>query len=301
MVKTDKTPMVTIITPSYNQGKYIKETIESVLNQNYENIEYWVIDGGSTDDTVEILKSYGERIKWVSEKDKGQTDAVNKGIKRATGEIVGWLNSDDTYLDGAVKRAVEYFQNNAHVDMVYGEGYFIDEDSNIIDRYYTEPYNYKRLAELCYICQPTAFFTLDIARKVGFLDDNLDLCMDYEFWIKIANTGVIGYMPDYQATSRLYVENKTLSRSIEVRYEVCETVFKYYNYVPLTWVYSLVMEKRDRRRGRGFYRELFHYFKHYNSKNLVLSFESLCSVMWRYMTGKLQGGYSKKIKQKLKE
>src|SRR5690606_33014626 len=101
--KLSSYPLVSVVTPSYNKGKFIKETIESVLSQDYPNIEYIVMDGGSTDETVDILKSYGDRIAWISEKDDGQADAVNKGIARARGEIIGWLNSDDTYLPGAVR------------------------------------------------------------------------------------------------------------------------------------------------------------------------------------------------------
>ena len=108
-------PTVSIVTPSFNQGRFIRETIESVLSQDYPAIEYMVIDGGSTDETVSILKSYGNRIFWISEPDSGQSDAINKGWKRATGEILTWLNSDDVYLPGAIAKAADYLQRHPNV------------------------------------------------------------------------------------------------------------------------------------------------------------------------------------------
>ena len=116
-------PTVSIVTPSFNQGRFIRETIESVLSQDYPAIEYMVIDGGSTDETVSILKSYGNRIFWISEPDSGQSDAINKGWKRATGEILTWLNSDDVYLPGAIAKAADYLQRHPNVGVVYGDAF----------------------------------------------------------------------------------------------------------------------------------------------------------------------------------
>lgn len=232
----DEFPLVSIVTPSYNQGEFIKETIESVLNQDYPNIEYLVMDGGSNDNTVEILKSYGERIQWVSEKDAGQADAVNKGIRRAKGQIIGWLNSDDTYLDGAVTKIVDYLKAHPDTDMVYGEGYYTDKEGHITERYLTEKYNRGRLAEQCIVCQPTVFFTKEIVEKIGMLDIEHQLSMDYELWMRMAKHGKVAYIPDYIATSRMYEENKTLSRRKEVYEETCKAVKKHYGYVPISWI-----------------------------------------------------------------
>lgn len=116
-----KKPLVSIITTSYNQVNYLKYTLESVLNQNYPKIEYIVIDGGSSDGSVELLKSYGKKIRWISEKDKGQSNGLNKGFKRAKGDIIGWINSDDTYEPGAVKKAAEYFDKHPDVDLIYSD------------------------------------------------------------------------------------------------------------------------------------------------------------------------------------
>ncbi len=265
--KYEDMPLVSIITPSYNQGAFIKATIDSVLNQDYPNIEYLVMDGGSTDNTVEILKSYGDRIQWISEKDDGQADAVNRGIRCAKGQIIGWLNSDDTYLEGAVTKMVTYMKSHPDADMVYGEGYYTDKDGNIIERYLTEKFDIQRLAEMCIICQPTAFFTKDIVEKAGMLDIEHQLSMDYELWLRMAKVGKISYIPEYIATSRMYEENKTLSRRKEVYEETCRAVKKHYNYVPISWVDGYADYLAEGTRGAKFYWNDFRLFIKFNYAN----------------------------------
>lgn len=229
-------PLVSIVTPSYNQGEFIRDTIESVLMQSYPNIEYIVVDGGSTDSTVSILKSYGNRVKWISEKDEGQADAINKGIKMARGKIIGWINSDDTYMENAVEKAVTYFRLHPITDLVYGEGYYIDKKGNRTERYRTEKYSRERLAQACIICQPTAFFKKQIIEKVNYLDKRYQLSMDYELWMRIAKVGKISYIPEYLANSRMYDENKTCSRRKEIYLETISAVKKHYGYVPISWI-----------------------------------------------------------------
>lgn len=259
-----RTPHVSIITPSFNQGRFIEETIKSVISQEGDfYLEYLIMDGGSTDETVEIIKKYDRLIKegnwpfkclgieyrWVSEKDKGQADAVNKGFKAAKGTILGWLNSDDTYLPGAVSKALRYFEENEGVMMVYGEGYHINETGGIIERYYTEPFDREKFACKCFICQPTVFLRRKVLEEVGMLDADLHLCMDYDYWIRISEKLKIGFLPEYLANSRLYPETKTMSKRVEIYREIIKTVKKHYGYVPNSWRYGYLYELLERRLG----------------------------------------------------
>jgi len=236
----NREPLVSIITPSFNQGNYIKETIDSVITQDYYNIEYIVVDGGSTDNTINILKSYSSRIKYISEKDNGQANAVNKGIEMSKGDIIGWLNSDDIYMPDTIRKIVNFFYNNPAYDIVYGNAYIIDETGNITGEYPTEPFDYNRLADRCYICQPTVFFKRHAIESNGYLDESLHLCLDYELWMRLAKRYKFGYINDVLACSRMYAENKTLSRHDEVYKEAHRILYKHYGYIPLSWIKSKI-------------------------------------------------------------
>jgi glycosyltransferase involved in cell wall biosynthesis len=202
---------VSIITPSYNQGRFIEETILSVLNQDYPHIEYLVVDGGSTDNTLDILKKYEDRLTWVSEPDRGQSHAINKGFRMAKGEVLAWLNSDDTYLPGAVRKAVTYLMENPEVMMVYGEGYQIDENSRVKGRFpWTEPFDLWKLVYVWdYILQQTVFFRRKVFDAIDMLDETLEWGMDWDLWIRIGKKFKIEYLPEYLATLRQYPEAKT--------------------------------------------------------------------------------------------
>jgi glycosyltransferase involved in cell wall biosynthesis len=221
-------PLVSIVTPSYNQGRFLQRTIESVLNQSYPNIEYVVIDGGSTDESVDILRSYGDRFKWVSEKDRGQTHAINKGMARVSGEILAYLNSDDVLLPGAIERVVDFFRRHPKCDMVYGDADYIDENDRVTGRYNTAEYSYNRLLEDCMVCQPAAFWTRRIAEKIGPFDESLDFTMDYDYWLRIANaSGEIYFIPEKLACSRLYPDTKTMSARSKIYKEIFKTCLKH--------------------------------------------------------------------------
>ncbi|MER3422188.1 MAG: glycosyltransferase [Nitrospiraceae bacterium] len=245
-------PLVTVVTPSYNQGRFIRETIESVLSQDYPHIEYMVLDGGSTDETTAILKSYDGRFFWISEPDRGQAHAINKGWQRARGEILAWLNSDDVYLPGAIRRAVDYLSRNPHFGMVYGEGHHMAVDGRVIERYPTEPFNPERLIDTCYICQPATFIRRNVIEEIGFLDESLNFCMDYDLWIRISRKYALGYMPQYLAQTRFYSESKTLGQRVAVHREALRMLHRHYGFVPLTWAYGYakaLLERRVNRQG----------------------------------------------------
>ncbi|MBI4927898.1 MAG: glycosyltransferase [Anaerolineae bacterium] len=172
--------LVSIITPSFNQARYIEATLDSVLSQDYPEIEYIVMDGGSTDGTVDILKRYEHRLAgWVSEKDRGQTDAINKGFARARGEVLAWLNSDDTYQPGAVREAVEALRAHPEAALVYGDANYIDETGRVIGRFPAAQTDYRRLRQgYVHIPQQAAFWRASRWRQVGPLDVSFFFAMD---------------------------------------------------------------------------------------------------------------------------
>ena len=207
-------PLVSIITPSFNQARYIEATIQSVLGQDYPRIEYIVIDGGSSDGTVDLLKKYDHKLAyWVSEKDKGQTDAINKGFARATGDILAWINSDDTYEPGAIAAAVKYLQEHPEAGMVYADCNFINEDGRVIGRFGSAQTDYRLLRQgYVHIPQQTMFFRADLWKQVGPLDPSFYFAMDYDLWTRIAARSPIQYLPgQVWANFRLHTSGKTIA------------------------------------------------------------------------------------------
>jgi glycosyltransferase involved in cell wall biosynthesis len=235
-------PLVTIVTPSYNQGNFIERTIQSVLDQDYKNIEYIVIDGGSTDNTIDILTKYGNRIKWISEPDNGQADAINKGFKLANGEIIAWLNSDDLYYTYTVREAVKYFEINDTM-MVYGDGYEIDEYDNIKNKFYaTQNYDLWKLIYVWdYILQPTVFIKKEVLNEVGYLDTSLNWCMDWDLWIRIGKKHHIEYINLILAKSRVYSSTKTSTGGLERFKEIVKVMRQHgeLKYPPGYFVYGV--------------------------------------------------------------
>ncbi len=209
----NRQPLVSIVTPSFNQSPYLEETIRSVLGQTYERIEYILIDGGSTDDRQEIIRRYADRIAyWVSEKDKGQTDALNKGFKVAHGDIFAWLNSDDLYHPHAVEEAVAYLVDHPQVGMVYGDLDFVDENSQVIGRFPAAQTDLKRLRRgYVHIPQPATFFRGELWHQVAPLDDRFYFAMDYDLWVRLARLTELKYLPGKRwASFRLHSDAKTI-------------------------------------------------------------------------------------------
>jgi len=208
--------LVSIITPSFNQAAYLEQTINSVLDQEYSEIEYIVLDGGSLDASIDIIKKYADRLAyWVSEKDRGQADAINKGFARATGDIIAWLNSDDYYLAGAVGAAVEYFEEHPDVVLVYGNMLAVDEHGKTFN---TLTYNLLTLEDLlCFqiIGQPAVFMRRSALESAGGLDPSLHFMLDHHLWIRIARQGKILHVDQTWAAARYHAEAKNRAKASE--------------------------------------------------------------------------------------
>lgn len=223
-MKPASLPLVSIVTPSFNQASFLEETIKSVLEQDYPHIEYIIVDGGSTDGSVEVIKKFAMEsnglqlenhkhsiTSWASEKDKGQTDAINKGFARATGDILAWINSDDTYHPKAVGEAVKFLIENPAVAMVYADCDFIDEQGQIIGKFASRQTDYEKLRRgFVHIPQQTMFFRAKYWRELGPLDPSFYFAMDYDLWVRIARHAPIKYLPGRTwANFRIHTSSKT--------------------------------------------------------------------------------------------
>lgn len=220
--------LVSIITPSYNQAKYLEQTITSVLEQSYPSIEYIVVDGKSKDDSIDIIKKYADKLAyWVSEKDKGQADAINKGFSRATGEIIAWLNSDDYYLPGAVQAVVKVFEENPDIVLVYGNMLAVNEHGVTFNTM-----NYRQLTLkdlLCFniIGQPAVFMRRSALQQTSGLDATFHFLLDHLLWIQIAKQGKILHVNQTWAAARYHAEAKNVSKAAEFgreAFRILETI-----------------------------------------------------------------------------
>ncbi len=214
--RSDSQPLVSIVTPSFNQAAFIEQTLLSVLNQDYPNIEYIVIDGGSTDGSQTIIERYSDRLShWVSEPDRGHPHAVNKGFRRATGEILAFLNSDDLYMAGAVSQAVEALLDHPEAGMVYADGYLVDSQGQLLDPHYYRTFSLLELLCNEVLLQPTVFMRREIFDRIGGLEEEYPLVFDHVLWIRFASIAPIVHVPSFWAVERTHSDAKTAARAAE--------------------------------------------------------------------------------------
>lgn len=243
MTPTDRPPRVTaeppriaVVTPSFQMAGFLRETIDSVLAQGWPRLDYLVMDGGSRDGTRELLEGYGDRIRWVSEPDGGQSDAVNRGFERTEGEIFTFLNADDVYRPGALAAAAAGFERHPEAAVVYGDADFVDVDGATVRRYPVEDFDRDRLGHGCFVCQPAAFVRRDAWSEAGGLNAELDYALDYDLWIRMSERQSLVRIPGTLATSRMHADNKTLGQRGKLYGEAVEVVRRHYGYVPMSWL-----------------------------------------------------------------
>jgi len=232
---------ISIITPSFNQGEFIEDTIKSVISQNYEKFEYIIIDGGSNDDTVDIIKRYQDKISyWISEPDYGQTNAINKGLKIATGDIITYLNSDDLFLPGTLEKIANYFNIYQDRYFVYGNTIVIDKKGEVIKYRKQLKFN-KNIACMIgfglVIDQPATFWRKEVFEKIGFFNENLYYTMDADYWFRISRYYKLYYINEYLAKFRWHSQSKTIiskNSNKKLKYELTSHRILTYNTLPIS-------------------------------------------------------------------
>ncbi|MFD2938164.1 glycosyltransferase family 2 protein [Spirosoma flavum] len=240
-------PKISVITPSYNQGQFIRQTVESVLSQEYPNLEYIVVDGLSTDNTLDVLASYSvDQLKLITEKDRGQTDAINKGIRLATGDILCWLNSDDIFLPGALQTVGQYFAQHPDSCWLTGDCQIINEVGKPIQG----PIQlYKRLLRSLVpafylgltnaICQPSTFWLRSAHQTLGMLDEQLHYTMDYDWWLRLNKLHSPAILTQPLAAFRIHSQSKGGSLYGKQFAEDYATLCRYNTSVPLQHLHAL--------------------------------------------------------------
>lgn len=235
-------PKISIVTPSFNQGNFIEQTINSVLSQDYPNLEYIIIDGGSTDNSIDIIEKYKNHLSyWVSEKDEGQTHAINKGFNKATGEILNWLNSDDILIEKALHIIAAEASKNPSADFFYGDFKVIDSSGKEVFTRKSPPYNFFSLlygGQLS--CQPAVFFRKHVLDKNGYLDESLKFCMDIEFWIRAAkNKNYFCQIEQPLAMARMHPDAKS-SIMRQTFYSEHKNILKKYKALRISLTYIIL-------------------------------------------------------------
>ncbi|WP_159476925.1 glycosyltransferase family 2 protein [Dyadobacter sp. 3J3] len=210
---------VSIITVSYNQGEFIRANIESVLSQGYDDVEHIIIDAGSTDETISILKEY-PHLNWISEKDKGQSDGLNKGFRKATGDIISWINSDDILTANSLINVTEFLKNNKDEIGVIGDLELIDENGEHLKTIISHSVIYKDMvSKQRGITQGSIFFKRSVFEKIGYLDETLHYAMDFDFFLRVSQIRTIPYINKTLAALRIQSGSKTTNMFVKFRYD----------------------------------------------------------------------------------
>ena len=239
-------PKISIITPSFNQGKYIEQTIRSVIEQHYPNLEYIIIDGGSSDNSVEIIKKYQSKITyWTSEKDTGQSHAINKGLKHATGDIVAWLCSDDLYLPGALHKVASVFHENPNTVMIHGGSILFGNGRKEIIKIADKTDLWLRYFSVIPFPQPSSFFRKKLIDEQGFLREDLHFAMDYELLIRAALHYNITSMDEIVSRYRLHKESKTVAKLESFAQEWISVFSKFIRSVEVETPYAEMLQNCD--------------------------------------------------------
>jgi glycosyltransferase involved in cell wall biosynthesis len=238
---------LSVVTPSFNQGQFIRTTIESVLRQGLSDLQYLVMDGGSTDQTIAILQDFGDRLTFFSEPDEGIADAINKGLSLCQGEIIGWLNSDDIYYPGTLRRVLELFDRHPEIDVIYGRADHIDDQGAIIEEYPTREWSFDALINHCIISQPAAFFRREVIQRFGALDSAHKYCVDYELWIRLGRGGArFLFVPELFAATRLHAQAKTVASRLQCHIDINDIMIKHLGHVPARWISNYAHIKAER-------------------------------------------------------
>lgn len=205
---------VSIVTPSFNQAAFLEQTMRSVLDQDYSNLEYLVIDGGSTDGSVDVIQKYADRLAyWTSECDRGQADAINKGLARVSGDIVAWLNSDDCYLPGTIRSVVQAFENHPEAGLIYGDVVAVDSENRRLNTIRYGNYGLEGLLKFNIIGQPSVFMRRSVQTRAGMLDPTFHYQLDHHLWIRVAMLSDTWYVPEAWSTARFHAEAKNIAQA----------------------------------------------------------------------------------------
>lgn len=219
-----------IVIPSLQQAEFLRATLQSVLTQDYPDCEILVRDGGSTDGSVDILRELGRAgaFRWISEPDGGQAEAINHGLKEATGDIHAYLNSDDVYYPGTLRRVAEYFATHPDCLVLYGDADHLNRDGSFMERYPVEPWDYRRLQTVCFLCQPAVFWRREVEARFGVFDPDLHFSMDYEYWLRLGKEISFHHLDGPPlAGSRLHANTKTMSQRVPAHQEFLQVVMRH--------------------------------------------------------------------------